>query len=233
MKHLVKQYSTWISICFLCVILSSSLAISEEKTRSHLQGIDLSWHNGSVQWDKIEQKHFKFVILKATEGLDLKDKTFDDHWPKLKELGIIRGAYHFYVTEDDPAKQAKFFIESARLEPGDLIPIVDIEVVGHDTQGRLYPKLKQFLDALEKHYKVKPIIYTSPRFWDEHFHKNLSGYPLWIAEYGVDQPSLPEGWETWHIWQFTQKGEVAGVEKPVDLNKLNTIDLNLNLMTIP
>lgn len=233
MKHKFKKYMVCLLIGFLCAVFSTSIALSEERTSSPLRGMDASWHNGDILWEKVKQQDFQFVVLKSTEGIDLKDKTFDVRWPKLKELGFVRGAYHFYVTEDDPLQQAKFFIESTPLEPGDLIPIVDIEVVGHNTKENLYPNLKQFLNALEKHYKVKPIIYTSPKFWDKHFHKHLSGYPLWIAQYDVDKPSLPEGWSTWHIWQFTENATIEGVEKQVDLNRLNNIDLDLRHMTIP
>lgn len=231
-NHMLRQFSICILFSFLCVVFSSSSALSEETAPTHWKGIDVSWHNGGIQWEKIKQQDIRFVILKSTEGMDLKDKTFEARWPKLKELGFVRGAYHFYVTEDDPLRQAEFFIKTTPLEPGDLVPIVDVEMVGHDTEGRLYPKLKQFLNVLENHYQVKSIIYTSPKFWNKHFHKNLSDHPLWIAEYDVDKPSLPEGWKTWHIWQFTEDATVDGVEKTVDLNRLNTIT-NLNHIIIP
>lgn len=227
-----RRYTICMLFSLLCVVFSSTFTLSEEKYSAHWQGMDVSWHNGDVQWEKVKQQNIQFVILKSTEGMDLLDKTFEARWPELKKMGFVRGAYHFYVTEDDPLRQADFFIKSTPLEQGDLAPIVDIEVVGHGTKGRLYPKLKKFLNVLENHYQVKPIIYTSPKFWDKHFHKHLSGYPLWIAEYDVDKPSLPEGWKTWHIWQFTEDATVDGVEKHVDLNRLKTTD-NLNNIRIP
>jgi len=184
-------------------------------------GIDVSWHSGEIDWETVKKHGFSFIILKATEGVDLKDERFDTWWPRLKEIGVIRGAYHFYVTEDDPGKQASFFIRNVKLEPGDLRPIVDIEMVGHGTEGKLYPKLKEFLDLLEAHYRVKPFIYTSPKFWNRHFHEYLSGYPLWIAEYGVKSPSVPEGWDTWNIWQYSGNASVGGVGKGADLSRFN------------
>lgn len=145
-------------ILILGLLFFSICGKCQPPQKKHMKGLDLSWHNGKVDWDIVKLQHFSFAILKSTEGMDLKDKMFDSHWVALKSHGFIRGAYHFFVTEDNPANQANFFIENTPLEQGDLAPIVDIEVVGRDTTGALYPKLKEFLIIIEKHYQVKPII---------------------------------------------------------------------------
>ncbi len=218
----IYRHPIMIFIVFLLMIPSPNSVLSlTMKTEEPLTGIDISWHSGDIQWDKVLAQNFGFIIVKATEGEDLKDKKFDLYWHVLKDMKVIRGAYHFYVTEDDPGRQAKFFIENVKLGPGDLRPIVDIELVGHGTEGKLYPKLKEFLDLLEAHYRVKPIIYTAPRFWDKHFRRHLSGYPLWVAEYGVDDPSIPEGWKIWHLWQYTENATISGIEKETDLSRMN------------
>ena len=196
-------------------------------------GIDVSCHAGEVDWDTIASQGYTFAFVKATEGDNLKDSLFDDHWAALKRKGITRGAYHFYVTEDNPEEQARFFIESVKLEPGDLVPVVDIELIGHDTQAGLAERLKTWLDIVEKHYGVKPIIYTSTHFWDAHLSADFGDYPLWLAEYDVDQPHLPQGWENWHLWQWKEDAELAGVEKGADLSRVNRDAEKLTVLLVP
>jgi len=110
-----------------------------------------------------------FAFIKASEGVDLADPDFGANWTAAGEAGLVRGAYHFYVTEDDPEQQARLFIETVQLEPGDLAPVVDIELIGHGTPPGLPDRLRRFLELLEQRYGVRPIIYTSPKFWNTHF----------------------------------------------------------------
>ncbi len=200
-------------------------------------GIDVSTHSGMVSWPEVAAAGHGFAFMKATEGVDLADSAFATNWIAAKDAGLVRGAYHFYVTEDDPDQQADFFISVVSLEAGDLAPVVDIELIGHNTQPgltRLTGHLQQFLDRLEAHYGIKPIIYTMPNFWNEHLGDGFGGYPLWVAEYEVDQPRLPKGWAAWHLWQWQADADIPGVEKGADLNKANRHGPNLaDLVLVP
>jgi len=184
-------------------------------------GIDVSVHSGTVDWAAVEKAGHTFAFIKATEGVDLKDGAFDDHWQAMKDTGMIRGAYHFYVTEDDPEEQAGFFTSNVALESGDLAPVVDVELLGHGTRPGLAERVKKFLELVEAHYGIRPIIYTSPNFWDQHLTAEFGDYPLWVAEYGVEAPRLPSGWQAWHLWQWQEDADVPGVEKGADLSHLN------------
>ncbi len=224
----------WITFLILKLFVPAFAGEKISPEHHHPCGLDISWHSGEVNWQEIKKQGFHFVIVKATEGQDLKDKRFDINWPALKEHGILRGAYHYYITTDEPGEQAQFLFDTVKLEPGDLAPIVDIEEVHRNTdQAEMYPKLLLYLKLLEHHYGIKPIIYTSPRFWNKHFHLHLKGYPLWIAEYGVPDPSIPDGWKTWHLWQYEEDAQVNGIEKGVDLSRLNHSSTTLADVTIP
>ena len=218
----MKNLIGW-SLAALLMLLAFQMSGADRTPSKQVKQpvIDVSYHSGAIDWHMVNALGIRIVILKATEGIDLKDKNFASHWKELKEKNFLRGAYHLYVTEDDPETQAHFFIAHAPLEPGDLVPIVDIELIGHGTHGRLYPKVKRFLDVMEAHFHVKPMIYTSPRFWSAHFKRHFQGYPLWIAEYGVSRPSIPEGWKTWHLWQYRENAPVQGVAKGADLSRVN------------
>ncbi|MBD3298565.1 MAG: hypothetical protein GF341_07925, partial [candidate division Zixibacteria bacterium] len=195
-------------------------------------GIDVSYHSGGVDWATVAQQGFTFAFVKATEGDDLKDPSFAEHWQELKAHGIVRGAYHFYVTEDNPDTQAQLFTSVVTLEQGDLAPVVDIELIGHNTQPGLVERFRRFVTLIEDHYDTKPIIYTAPNFWNQHMSDEFAEYPLWVAEYGVDAPTIPNGWETWHLWQWQGDTTVTGVEKGADVSRVNPDLPNLNELAV-
>ena len=186
-----------------------------------VQGVDVSHFSGAVDWSKVAEAGYDFAYVKATEGVDSPDPLFREHWEALAATGLHRGAYHFYVTEDDPEEQARFFLETVGHRPGDLVPVVDVEVIGHGTRPGLPDRLRRFLELLEEALGVRPMIYTSPRFWDAHLAGDFSEHPLWVAEYGVDEPAVPAGWETWHLWQWRGDASVPGVEKDADVSRLH------------
>lgn len=200
---------------------------------NHYKGIDISHHSGDIDWPGVLDSGQDFAFLKATEGVDLVDPAFAAHWRAAKEAAILRGAYHFYVTEDDPEEQARLFIDNVTLEPGDLAPVVDIELLGQNTAPGLPGRLKTWLFLIEEHYGIKPIIYTSPNFWDKHLTDEFGDYPLWVAEYQVDTPRLPKGWKTWHLWQWQDDATVPGIEKDADLSRANRLGPDLSKLIIP
>lgn len=188
-----------------------------------VHGIDVSHHQGDIRWDKVkatdkQQYPIRFVFMKATEGGDHKDPRFADNFRQAREVGLVRGAYHFYNPNTDPIRQADFFISQVKLETGDLAPVLDIERKPRN-KAQLQTDLVKFLNRLGQHYGVKPIIYTSYKYKLNYLSTpELSAYPLWIAHYYVDTLRY-EG--PWQFWQHTDYGTVPGIEENVDLNVFN------------
>lgn len=195
-------------------------------------GIDVSWHSGEIDWQAVRAAGHTFAYIKATEGVDLVDPAFERHWQAAAAAGVRRGAYHFYVTEDDARLQAEFFISRVTLAPGDLVPVVDVELMGHHTEPGLANRLRTWLEIVESHYGVRPAIYTSPHFWNAHIGEGFGHYPLWIADYDVDEPLLPAGWNAWHLWQWRDDVEVPGVEKSADMSRVNAEVGDLDVLLV-
>lgn len=188
-----------------------------------VHGIDVSHHQGDIDWTAIkatEKQEFpiRFAFMKATEGGDYKDRRFVENFRKAGEVGLVRGAYHFYNPNTDPITQADFFISQVKLKKGDLAPVLDIERKPRD-KAQLQADLKKFLNRLEQHYGVKPIIYTSFKYKTRYLDApEFDDYPFWIAHYYVDMLSY-EG--AWQFWQHTDYGTVPGIGVNVDLNVFN------------
>lgn len=198
-----------------------------------LHGIDTSHHNGDIDWHRVHNSGFVFAFVKATDGLDYLDPTFVDHFAKVQKAGILRGAYHFYETNDDGAGQADWFIKNVTLEPGDLPPVVDIERIKPPVAGNLREQFGIFLTKLEQHYGRHPIIYTGRKFWEHAMREHFPRNQLWIAEYGVDEPTIPVEWTDWSFWQYTEELTVPGVPTAVDGTYFNGDRKSLSAILIP
>lgn len=200
-----------------------------------VHGIDISHYQGKIDWDQVAQHResdfpLHFVFMKATEGGDHGDDTFTANFAEAGKRGFIRGAYHFFSPKTDPLKQADFFIRTVKLSPGDLPPVLDVEVAGKKPKKELQQRIRQWLDRVESHYGVKPILYTSYKFKTHYLDDPLfDAYPYWIAHYYVDSVKY-EG--KWHFWQHSDIGTVPGINHDVDLNVFNGTLEELREMTI-
>ncbi len=201
----------------------------------YLNGIDVSHYQGDIDWAKVKAAGTSFAYAKAAEGNSSGDSKFAQNWDGMKQSGILRGAYDFYVVGDDPQTQAQNFMNRVTLEAGDLPPMVDIETekAGAESDASLIADLHAYLKTLSAHYGVDPIIYTGPSFWNAHLDGSFSGYPLWVAEYGVSQPKSVTGWTFWTMWQYSQSGSVDGISGAVDLDYFNGSLEQLKKFTVP
>ncbi len=192
--------------------------------RYTIHGIDVSHHNAQIDWFKVKHSNddkveIEFCFIKATEGIELKDQDFTNNFNAAKREGLIRGAYHFFIPSASPEQQAQNFIQSVSLEAGDFAPVIDFEIHGKGRRVRanLVENVRKFIEIIEKHYGVKPIIYTNGYIYREYIKNNFDEYPLWISDY--DSKKL-EGYENSNlmIWQHSTDGKIDGVSGNVDFN---------------
>jgi len=198
-------------------------------------GIDVYGGDGAVNWTTVKNSGKMFAFVKATEGVTIKDNVFPQHWSAMKKAGLIRGAYHyFHPRTSDPVQQAREFLKTVKLEPGDLPPVLDIETTNGASTSTIVNGMKLWLLEVMKGIqqqtgkKIKPIIYTYPNFWINTLGNpsDFASFPLWIAHYGVDTPWVPSSWGegNWMIHQYQGDiSNIAGVSGRGDLNKFNLI----------
>lgn len=199
-----------------------------------VHGIDVSHHQDRIDWKALKgvqhaQFPVRFVFIKATEGGDFKDRAFDYNFAEADSAQFIRGAYHFYNPDTDPLKQADFFIDNVKLKTGDLPPVLDIEKRPKDAT-KLKKDLLVWLDRVERHYKVRPVLYTSYKFKNKYLSDSVfNTYPYWIAHYYVDSVTYDGEWK---FWQHTDAGTMPGIGEQVDLNVFNGSMSDLLELTI-
>ena len=204
---------------------------------AEILGIDIYEGDGAVDWAAVRQNGYRFGIAKATEGATIQDSAFQHHWKTMKQEGVVRGAYHFlHVGTSSASDQAANFLQQlGHLEPGDLPPVVDIEVDDGQSSVAVLEAAVTWLSAVEKALsqqtgkKIKPIVYTFPDFWDNIGNPDLSDYPLWIANYTDGSPTIPDCWQgAWLLHQYAGDVDCAGVENQADISRWNEIQQNNN-----
>lgn len=189
-----------------------------------IHGIDVSRYQHRINWPmvrKMQSRNVKlgFAFIKATEGTNLRDVQFSRNWRKSREAGLARGAYHFFRANMDAAAQARNFIATVTLLPGDLPPVLDVETLDNTNHEELQEKVEVWLGLVEQHYKVKPIIYSNAAFYNRHLYPRFSGYRLWVAHY--KERNRPRVNNDWVFWQHNEGGRVNGISSFVDFNVFN------------
>jgi lysozyme len=187
---------------------------------TNLSGIDVSHYQGTVDWPAVKSNSIGFAFAKATQGTTMVDSQFSTNWANMKAAGLLRGAYHFFDSSCDPTAQANHFLATiGSLDATDLPPVLDIESFsGAYGTTDLPTNVQTWLNIVGQSQGRKPMIYTGTSFWNKYMNDQFGGYPLWIAEYGVSQPTLPNGWTAWTFWQSSQTGIVPGVSGNVDMD---------------
>lgn len=195
-----------------------------------LSGPDVSSHQHgggtAVGWGRVAASGRSFAIVKATEGGGYTNPYFVRDWAGVRSAGLVRAAYHYArpaLPLSTAVDQARRFVATVAptAEQGTLPLVLDMEEAGRLGPASLQAWTASFLQTVERLTGRTPLIYTYPWFWDHQMGGStaFTRYPLWIASYNPYPPrTLPGGWPTWTLWQYTYRGVVRGVSGQVDLS---------------
>jgi lysozyme len=205
-----------------------------DKYKDKVAGFDVSEYQGNINWDEISDVDdtypLRFVFIRATAGKNKLDSKFEYNWSESRANSFIRGAYHYYRPNENSIEQAENFIKNVKLKKGDLPPILDIEKLPENQPiDSLKIGLKRWLEKIDAHYKVKPIIYSGEKYYDAFLKKEFSEYTFWIANYNFFVEDIKDDWL---FWQFTEKASISGIKGNVDVNIYNGTPKMLEYLTI-
>jgi lysozyme len=180
-------------------------------------GIDVSAHQGHVEWPRVADDGIEFAYIKATEGGDFVDARFGENWAGSSQAGIDRGAYHFFTLCTPGAVQASRFLATAPPEPEALAPAVDLELAGNcrhrPASDVVQAELEDFLRAVEAAWGSPVVMYVGADFADRYPTARRSDRPSWPRRFLL----RPTG-DQWVIWQVHGYAQVAGISGRVDLD---------------
>lgn len=238
-KRSVNNYYLVAAIAFLIFLVFFLLRWSESRRVKFIKyekfgieipadyaihGIDVSRYQQTIGWKQVKdmnvgQIKIGFAFIKATEGENFTDPNFKHNWREAAKNKVVRGVYHFFSPAKDAAKQADFFIKQVQLKPGDMPPVLDIETTGGMPDDLVRVKARVWLNKVEAHYKIKPVIYTNADFYKKYLGEEFDDYPLWVAHYY--EKRKPKINRSWILWQHNDRGNVDGIEPKVDFNIFN------------
>lgn len=197
-------------------------------------GLDLSFWQGKIHWDQLslpcdedgsvsgkipvplKQRPVQFAFIRVTKSDSLVDSLYQNYYTEAKKLGIPCGAYHFLTDTVSGKVQAEIFLSHARLEPGDLPPVLDVEI----DSPTIVEKAKEWLEIVENKCGVIPIIYSNMHVFGKWVKNDpiLNTHDLWLAKTKGEMPDEPNC----KFWQFTHEGHVWGIiDNVVDINLFN------------
>ncbi len=219
-NHMQRNINTisFIFLIFVSITLwNSCSSVTERRPDFDVHGIDVSHYQGNIDWETVAKQGVDFAFVKATEGLTYRDSLFCNNWDEMGNVGIPRGAYHFFRPTVSPYLQAYNFTQTVNLEIGDLPPVLDFEVVGEQHRIGIISNIQTWLSIVEEMYNIRPIIYTNQQLYRRYIQGNFDDYPIWIARYNDDLPDMPFD-QTWAFWQYGNKGNIEGISGDVDFN---------------
>lgn len=214
-----------LAVCLLAAVLcavAGALLLAKKwnlnqylVSRYAFQGVDVSHHQGTVDWETLAGQGIDFAFIKATEGSSHLDEKFAANWQGAAEAGVYAGAYHFFSFDSAGSTQAEWYIQTVGDLNGRLAPVADVEYYG---DKELHPpekeavirELREFLRILEECYQVKPVIYTTYKVYRWYLEGEFDDYPLWIRN--VYYPPDLDLRGRWQFWQYTDTAVLPGYE---------------------
>ncbi len=222
LKH--NEYSTE----HLQVLETGEFQYVQEGNVTSYKGIDVSRFQGKIDWNEVAADGVSFAFIRVGNrgygnGTMVEDTNFEYNIEGANAAGVKAGVYFFSqaITEEEAIEEVNFVLE--RIEPYqiDCPVVVDLEMIAGD-KGRadsLSPEerthiMKTFCDAVAE-AGYKPMIYMNLEMAAIRVHmEELEEYDKWFAYYN---PEMYFPYE-YKVWQYSEKGTVAGVPAKVDMN---------------
>ena len=192
-------------------------------------GVDVSHWNGNVRWAKVNPAKVSFVWAKISQGVNYFDKSAQRNLEECRAHGIPIGGYHFPSPHIGGANDIKSEVHDflkyygGTIPEGDMLPVLDLEagVKGDPDYNRQWAL--EWLKELEGETGLRAAVYTAKWYMYSYLKNDpgdLINYPLWVADYtqpykkgGRNTPDGNCGWNEWSVWQWTSKGQLAGLDE--------------------
>jgi len=194
-------------------------------------GVDVSHYQGSINWKTVQSRHIQFAWIKATEGTSYRDPKFNSNYTNAYKAKVIRGAYHFARPDlSGGDAQAKYFAAHGGAWSKDNLTLPGVLDLEGSCYGKSQSAMRSWISTFHKTYKDKTgrnvVVYTSKSWWDKCTGKwagmKNRNSPLWVAHWTkASKPSIPGGYGTWTVWQYSDSGQVKGISGKVDVDRFN------------
>jgi len=215
-----KIIASFLLIPILCFSICTTVLAFGPTGRLY-DGIDVSGWQGEVDYRQVSEDGIEIVYIKATEGTTFTNRFYLDAYNNAKANGLKVGFYHYLTarTIEEGIAEAEYFASVIGNLDSDCRLAMDFESFGSLTRDEINEISFAFLRRVKEITGKEMVIYSNTNDATNVFSSQLANnYPLWVAQYGVSQPTPNGNWEVWIGWQYTSSGNVSGIEGNVDRN---------------
>ncbi|MDE6395696.1 MAG: hypothetical protein K2K84_00320 [Muribaculaceae bacterium] len=186
-----------------------------DRSKYPVRGIDVSHHNGLIDFGAVRGDSIDFVYIKASDGVGDVDSNFVRNYHAAKAAGLKVGAYHFFRTHRGGRQQAAALLDAVSGLDLDLPLVIDLETESHERGNKadVVPRVRTMLYHLHD-AGYRTMLYANYDQFSDFIDGNFSNEDLWLAT--SREPSHEFDPRT--VWQFSHHGSVSGIDGPVDLN---------------
>jgi len=200
-------------------------ALLENEPRVEIVGIDVSHWQGTIDWERVARTNIEFVMIRAARGHHstnypmAEDTRFREYIAGAQENGLDVGVYFYsYARSVEEVKvEAEFFLSVIKGYELTYPVVFDIEEDFHQRMSKeLISEITDaFMEIIMK-AGYYPMLYSNKYFLDNVFDQRIPDtYAIWLAQWS-SRPTYQGA--PFHIWQYTAKGSVPGINGDVDLN---------------
>lgn len=182
------------------------------------EGIDVSGWQGAIDYEQVKNAGIEIVYMKASEGTSFVDPYFNQNYTNAKANGLKVGFYH-YVTarsNEDAILEARFFVSVISGKTPDCRLAMDFESFGSLSPSEITQIGLTFMQTVQNLSGKEMVIYSDTSNASYRFGGELTNYPLWVAQYEVNEPTPNGNWDTWVGWQYSDDGQIPGISGYVD-----------------
>ena len=223
------------SIILLCYVLPTQVFAFGPSSNTIYQGIDVSGNQGNINVREVKEAGIDIVYIKSSEGSNYIDSHFERNYEQARANGLEIGFYHYVTarTEEQARRQAQFFVSVISGKVADCKLAMDFESFGSLSKEEINRIGLVFLQTVEQLSGKEVILYSNAYTANNIWRGELTNYPLWVAQYGVNEPQNNGTWDSWAGWQYTDMGEVNGISTYVDRNRFTEAVLLDDTATVP
>jgi lysozyme len=182
-----------------------------------VKGIDISHHNGNINFAKVVADSVDFVVIKASEGVNFVDSCLMRNYDGAKAQNLKIGFYHFFKFNHGGVRQARHFLHTIKGLDSNLPLVIDVEKDNNADVGYylVVGRLRDMINYLKKcNHRV--MIYTNRKVYEKYIQDNFPSVDLWLAS-----ARTPDIGNVCRLWQHSHNGRVNGILRPVDINTFN------------
>lgn len=201
----------------LSCCVRGSLHTSVDRGEFPVKGIDVSAHNGVIDFEAAKADTVAFVLIKATEGTDFSDAMFERNYKGARDAGLKVGAYHYFRFDTPGHLQAYHFLSAVEGKRLDMPLAVDVEEYGNAEDfeaSRVAAELRAMADVMAASGR-RVMVYTNKQGLERYVEPAFPDSLPWLW---ISSPSGRPAREGWTLWQHSHQGTVRGLRGPVDLN---------------